>query len=167
MHTTIPAPLSVEMPGGGDFVVSANTVIGVTPATSTPPGLRIPVGFHRTGAGSAPPRVETASAPAAGMIHLAIGPVEGPGDDGYRLTVATDRVTVAANHSAGLFYAVQTLKQLLPAFVQHEAYRSDEHAPVLAPAVRSSIARASPGAARCSTSRGTSSPSTRSSATST
>jgi hexosaminidase len=37
------------------------------------------------------------------------------------LTVAADRVTIAARRPAGLFYGVQTLRQLLPAGVEHRA----------------------------------------------
>jgi hexosaminidase len=70
------------------------------------------------------------------MIHLGISPVEGAGDEGYQLTVSADRVVLAANHAAGLFYGVQTLKQLLPAFVQHEAYRADASRPIRIPPVR-------------------------------
>lgn len=36
------------------------------------------------------------------------------GEEAYRLTVAKDRITLAASHHRGLFWAVQTLRQLLP-----------------------------------------------------
>ena len=36
------------------------------------------------------------------------------GDEGYELTVRTNAVIISAGHPAGLFYAVQTLRQLLP-----------------------------------------------------
>ena len=54
----------------------------------------------------------------AGSIVLLIdenggGGIDG-GDEAYDLDIAADRVTVRANTPAGLFAAVQTLRQLLP-----------------------------------------------------
>jgi hexosaminidase len=136
-HTIVPAPVSTEMPGGGDFTVSATTVIGVTPGNQHAAWVgRYLADFIGMAAAAAPPRVDAVAAPAAGMIHLGIGPVEGGGDEGYQLTVSADRIVVTANHAAGLFYGVQTLKQLLPAFVEYEGYRSDEARVVRVPAIR-------------------------------
>jgi len=39
---------------------------------------------------------------------------QGLGDEGYELTVAADSIVVRAGKSAGLFYGVQTLLQLMP-----------------------------------------------------
>ena len=39
---------------------------------------------------------------------------EGFGDEGYRLTIAPEAVAVEASGGAGFFYAVQTLRQMLP-----------------------------------------------------
>lgn len=41
--------------------------------------------------------------------------------EGYRLTVCRDRVVVAASSAAGAFYAVQTMRQLLPAEIYRRA----------------------------------------------
>ncbi len=49
----------------------------------------------------------------AGAIVLDLDDVPG-GDEAYDLTVAADAVTVRANTPAGLFAAVQTLRQLVP-----------------------------------------------------
>jgi hexosaminidase len=112
-------------------------VVGVTPGDEHAAWVgRYLAHFIGLAAAAAPPRVDTAAAPVAGMIHLGIGPVEGGGDEGYQFTVSADRIVVTANHAAGLFYGVQTLKQLLPAFVQYEGYRSDETRAVRVPAIR-------------------------------
>ncbi len=41
------------------------------------------------------------------------------GEEGYALTVSRERVTIAASRPAGLFYGVQSLRQLLPSSVEH------------------------------------------------
>lgn len=46
-------------------------------------------------------------------IELLLDP-EIAGEESYRLTVAKERITLAASHHRGLFWAVQTLRQLLP-----------------------------------------------------
>ena len=43
------------------------------------------------------------------------------GDEGYRLTVTRSRITIRAYRQAGAFYAVETLRQLLPPAVFREA----------------------------------------------
>ena len=48
------------------------------------------------------------------------------GDEEYRLTITAGRVAVKAATRAGVFYAVQTLKQLLPAAVYGTAAVTDE-----------------------------------------
>ncbi len=42
------------------------------------------------------------------------------GDEGYELLVTTDGVTITANQPAGVFYGVQTLRQLLPAALESD-----------------------------------------------
>jgi hexosaminidase len=136
-HMLIPAPISVETPGGGEFVVNANTVIGVTPGDEHAAWVaRYLADTIGLAAGATAPRVDTVTSPAAGMIHLAISPVEGGGDEGYQLAVAADRISITANHAAGLFYGVQTLRQLLPPFVEYEAYRADDARPVRVAPIR-------------------------------
>jgi hexosaminidase len=56
------------------------------------------------------------------------------GDEGYTLVVTPDRIDIAAARNAGLFYAIQTLRQLLPAAVIRES--TVEGAEWAAPCVR-------------------------------
>ena len=47
-------------------------------------------------------------------IQLQIVKNETLGNEGYRLDVSNNRITISANNYAGVFYGIQTLKQLLP-----------------------------------------------------
>jgi hypothetical protein len=53
-----------------------------------------------------------AGEPARGVIGLSIAPELGP-PEGYRLTIAPEAVSLVGNDAAGLYYGVQTLRQLL------------------------------------------------------
>lgn len=54
--------------------------------------------------------------PAPGNIYLTLGGDQGP--EGYQLEITEDLTTITASDAAGLFYGVQTLRQLLPASVE-------------------------------------------------
>ncbi|WP_225878330.1 beta-N-acetylhexosaminidase [Spongiactinospora rosea] len=56
-----------------------------------------------------------------GEIRLALG--AGTGAEGYELTVDDDGIVIRAQTEAGLFYGVQTLRQLLPQRADGEAVR--------------------------------------------
>jgi hexosaminidase len=95
-----------------------------------------------TSADTIAPRVVEASALAsvssgpapAGSISLVIDATRAAlGPEGYELIVTPERVTITAPRPAGLFYGTQTLRQLLPAAIEHEAARPR---PVKVPAVR-------------------------------
>ena len=51
------------------------------------------------------------------ILRLVDG-LETLGDEGYELTVANGGVTICARTKAGLFYGIQTLRQLLPAEIE-------------------------------------------------
>ena len=90
-------------------------------------------------AGPDAPRVEAAkAAPAAGGIHLRLSgnAASAKEGDGYELVVDASAVTITAARPAGLFYGVQTFRQLLPALIEYEAVRADAKRPLQAPAVR-------------------------------
>src|SRR4051812_39146913 len=56
-----------------------------------------------------------AAGTATRTISLRIDPaLSRLGDEGYRLTVSGTRITIRAPHPAGVFYGVETLRQLLP-----------------------------------------------------
>jgi hexosaminidase len=133
----LPLPRAVEFLPGAPFVVTAATTIVVPPGDDRAAAVgRFLSDFIGLAAAAAPPPVVAAAAPSGSApIVLTLGATDA-GDDGYELTVAADRVTIAASRPAGLFYGVQTLRQLLPPFVEFGGVRPDRSRSVSAPAVR-------------------------------
>ncbi len=61
----------------------------------------------------------TSEIPASGNIYLALSENDAElGDEGYELTITDKLVKVTANKPAGLFYGIQTIRQLLPSKVE-------------------------------------------------
>lgn len=116
-HRVIPAPVSVVPGEGASFTLTAPAVIvadgdaarvGAALATL----LRPPTGFALpvvAGAGGAAPR---------GAIALRIDAAGRFAAEGYEVLVTADSVRLTAATPAGLFYAVQTLRQLFPAGIE-------------------------------------------------
>jgi hexosaminidase len=136
-HAVLPLPRSIEFPGGAPFIVTGGTAIVVPAGDDRVAAVgRFLSDLIGLAAASTPPRV-VASAPAAapGAIVLSLDAADA-GDEGYELTIAADRVTIAAAQPAGLFYGVQTLRQLMPPFVEFGGVRPDRTRRVTAPAAR-------------------------------
>jgi hexosaminidase len=61
----------------------------------------------------------TTQAPASGSIYLSLSENDSElGDEGYELIITAKSVNLTANKPAGLFYGVQTIRQLLPSKVE-------------------------------------------------
>ncbi|MDO8679879.1 MAG: family 20 glycosylhydrolase [Acidobacteriota bacterium] len=131
----IPAPLTVGERQGPGFTVTASTVIYVQPDDERAAAIgrylsdviglaasATPVAVHATSSGVPPGNISLRTRGGSAA------------DEGYELTVRPDGVTLEGEGAAGLFYAVQTLRQLMPAFVEYEAVRFDKSRPlVIAP----------------------------------
>jgi hexosaminidase len=135
-RTLIPLPQSVEGRRGAEFVVTANTKIVVPQGDDRVAWIgRYLVDLIGVSAGQDPLGLQVAGdAAGTGNIQLRLAKLSEAGDEAYELTVAPEGVTIAANQPAGLFYGVQTLRQLLPSFVDYGAVRPDSARVVRAPA---------------------------------
>jgi hexosaminidase len=106
----VPRPASVER-GTGTFTLGERTVIVADRATRAlghqlADDLRPATGYRLA---------VRAGAPAANTIVLRVDPALARlGEEGYRLDVTPQRVTIRAAATAGVFYGIQTLRHLLP-----------------------------------------------------
>ncbi|HEV3218546.1 MAG TPA: beta-N-acetylhexosaminidase [Candidatus Acidoferrales bacterium] len=109
----IPKPTSVK-PGAGEFVFSARTAI-VASAANQPLAEKLR-GYLQPAMGFPLPIVRPSATPVANGITLAIDRnLTQFGPEGYRLEIARTGIRVRASAPAGIFYGIQTLRQLLPA----------------------------------------------------
>lgn len=137
MKTLIPMPVSVTAEAGSFTITPSSRIVVPT----SDPRVQVLGQYLSDWIGLAatelPLPVEPLSGSApAGSIHLSLGALSSIGDEGYELTITPERVTLTANQPAGLFYGLQTFRQLLPPFVEHGAARSNTDRPVTAPAVK-------------------------------
>jgi hexosaminidase len=109
----VPQPQTIR-PLHGSFRLGPETGILVDPA-SRDTGEYLAERLRRSTGYPLPVRlVATAGATLGDILFTTNSPPPGLGTEGYELEVSSDSVTVRAPASAGLFYGVQSLLQLLP-----------------------------------------------------
>lgn len=115
MPVVVPQPLAMKATST-TFTLNENTVI----VTGNPDVGRYLQESLRPATGYL---FELKSRGAGNAIHLHLLGKKSKdlGDEGYKLGVKADRVDIEANSEAGLFYGVQTLRQLLPAEIFRRA----------------------------------------------
>jgi hexosaminidase len=140
-HAVIPLPDSIQISPDRGFTITPQTVIVVPrdDERTAAIGRFLSNWIGIAAAPQPPPVVPDGSPIPPASIVLTLGaspagPVSPVKDDAYELTITAERVTVAATRPAGLFYGVQTLRHLLPPFVEYGGVRSDAARPVSAPA---------------------------------
>ncbi|HYW31560.1 MAG TPA: beta-N-acetylhexosaminidase [Gemmatimonas sp.] len=127
-HRIVPLPTSTVVASGEPFTLAATTVIVVNAANERArvaatgvaelmaANFRKSTGFRL--------RVSSARGPApAGAIVLHVGEGDSVGDsgaEGYILHISSDSMRLDASTASGLFYGVQTIRQLLPAGIESE-----------------------------------------------
>ncbi|WP_412061722.1 beta-N-acetylhexosaminidase [Rubrivirga sp. IMCC45206] len=113
----VPLPAEVAWREAPPFVVTETTPIVATDADARRIGATLAALIGNT-VDTTPRVVAETDEPA---IALAIDPAAGHGAEGYALDVAASGVEIVASAPAGLFYGVQTLRQLLPVRVEYGA----------------------------------------------
>lgn len=138
MSNVIPLPLTVSPAAGPGFTITAQTMIVVSPGDEQAMRIgRYLSGLIGLAAAPEPPRVEPVGAAIpANAIHLRLTQASLAGDEAYDVVVEAGAATITANHPAGLFYGVQTFRQLLPPWIEYEAVRPDRSRTVTAAAGR-------------------------------
>ncbi len=109
----VPQPLAVA-PGRGAFRLTRSSRIVALDDDARGVG-RLLAERLRPATGYRLPVAAARGAAAGGDVALVLRPGDRTlGDEGYRLTVEPERVTLAARTATGLFRGTQTLRQLLP-----------------------------------------------------
>lgn len=118
----VPVPVAMVTVPGETFVVGPDTRIVVAPgAAETLPVAEDLAAIMRPSTGY--PLPVSAATPQPGDIALHLTDAADLGDEGYRLDVSGTGVRLEAARQAGLFYAVQTLRQLLPPWIESPTLR--------------------------------------------
>ncbi|MBW4720631.1 family 20 glycosylhydrolase [Saccharothrix obliqua] len=117
LQAIVPVPVSVRAAAGVTHTLDGTTKIR-TAAAAHGVGEYL-AELLRPSTGHPFPVEDTTGAPTDGIALLLDGAPTEVGDQGYRLDVTAAAITLRANTADGLFAGVQTLRQLLPAKVEH------------------------------------------------
>ncbi|MFC4609524.1 beta-N-acetylhexosaminidase [Streptomyces maoxianensis] len=117
----VPAPASVS-PGGSAYTLTPWTPIRVDDSRETRRIGTYLAQLLRPSTGYALPLTDDRG-PGGIRLRLSSGD-RSLGDEGYRLESTRGALTLTARKPAGLFHAVQTLRQLLPASVEKDTRQS-------------------------------------------
>jgi len=113
----VPKPVSMTV-GHGSFTISPGTLIAAASPQAAPVAADL-AGYLRPATGYRLPVVAGAGGP--GAITLVVSPRGAvPGDpdgEGYRLSVTPGSVTLMAATAHGLYNGIQTIRQLLPVWI--------------------------------------------------
>jgi hexosaminidase len=113
----VPKPVSMTV-GDGHFAITPGTRIVAASGRAAPVAQDL-AGYLRPATGYRLPVVAGTSEPGAITLVLS-GQATVPGDpdgEGYRLTVTPAGVTLAATTAHGLYNGIQTIRQLLPVWI--------------------------------------------------
>ena len=121
-HAIVPIPVSVQMTPADTFTVDSTTVVVVASGAGADAERVAGYLAYLLGGPLGPPArtLSPDEAPPPNAVHLSLDRSKtSAGPEGYELLVARDRVTLSAMSPNGLFYGMQTIRQLLPWSIEH------------------------------------------------
>jgi len=123
VHAIIPAPSSIVMATGQSFLIDSSTTITVdAPGAQRVEAQHVADQLAALLWAPAERARRAALAVPSGTIQLTLDPAHVElAAEGYRLDVTSAGVRILAATPAGLFYATQSLRQLLPVSVEYPA----------------------------------------------
>ncbi|MEU8168894.1 family 20 glycosylhydrolase [Micromonospora sp. NPDC049004] len=116
----LPKPVSLAENGGTPYTLNPSTPIVAVGSPATAPATYL-AGLLRPATGYALPVVTQSTAPAPIVVEVGAG--KGPAGhaaEGYRLVVTSGTVRISADTANGALNGVQTLRQLLPQWVESD-----------------------------------------------
>ena len=120
-HSVIPVPAAIEFTGQGTFSVGEMTQIVVDAGNEEVVTIgRMLADLIGNTVETTPEVIPAATNAAGSHIHLELDESV-DGAEEYELVVTAEAVTLRASTPAGLFYGVQTIRQLLPSYVEYDA----------------------------------------------
>jgi hexosaminidase len=121
-HSVVPNPATIEVSRTDSFLVTPRTAVYVDASASQEVFdiATYAANVIASAAGATAQRISGA-APDSSIV-LSLDPSRAQlGAEGYELTATKTRVIIVAAQPAGLFHGVQTMRQLLPAAVEHQS----------------------------------------------
>lgn len=109
----VPEPMSIAYAGDAFVLTDAASIVVDSRDAEVSRTAEQLAALLRPSTGFVIP-ISSGGASVRGAIVLRLSADAAAGPEGYQLTVSRDSVRITANAPAGLFYGVQTLRQLLP-----------------------------------------------------
>ena len=111
----VPAPVSSAADGGAFFLTKDATIGTEAPNGELDGTAKYLRGLLQPSTGF---ELADASSPSEATILLALSENKDLGEEGYSLVVSSEQIKITAGNSAGVFYGIQTLRQLLPEAIE-------------------------------------------------